>query len=148
MHLYLFLVISTYLFVAICRNGIYGKPKFLDSGGSMVAKLLFYIIFYYFILYFIEYCRKRITWEECKEQLFIDRGTEKKKKHQRVPKGPLDMNRKENRNTRKYRKFNFLQQHYGRDRSGTIRDVIDGKLQYDRKEEVLYEGARCFFLIT
>ena len=83
----------------------------------------------------IEYCRKRTTWEECKELLFTDR-TVKKNKPQRVPKGPLEVNRKENRNTRKYRKFKFLQQQYGRDRRGTLRDVIDGKFQYDRKEEV------------
>ena len=52
-----------------------------------------------------------------------------KKKVPRVRQGPLMVNRKENRNTRKARIYRFTQRSYVQTRKATVNKILDGSFQ-------------------
>ena len=79
-----------------------------------------------------DYITEVISWEVCKSNLVKTEPSDKVKKG-KPRKGPMNENRRENRNTRKYRRFKFLQQNYHRDKRSTIKKIIDGEFAYENE---------------
>ena len=81
----------------------------------------------------LKYAKGFTPWCECKVDLVKLVPTRVKKKRVRAQ---TIINRRENRNTAKYRKFRYLQRQYGRQRKMTINKIIKGTFSYDNVPEV------------
>ena len=72
------------------------------------------------------------SWQDCKVglvKLVPGRVRMRKTRTQTI------MNRRENRNTAKYRKFRFLQRQYSRQRKSTVSRIVNGKFSFENLPE-------------
>ena len=86
-----------------------------------------------------DYANGKISWVECKDDLAKLVPTRVRKRKVRVQ---TILNRRENRDTAKYRKFRFLQRQYGRRRKMTISRIVKGTFSYENVPEVYPSAER------
>lgn len=78
------------------------------------------------------------TWNEVTKAIASE-GVTKSKKKPRERKGPWMKNRRENRNTRKARIYQFTQKAYDQNKKATINKIINGNFSLDNREQVFPE---------
>ena len=78
------------------------------------------------------------TWNEV-TKVIASEGVTKSKKKPRERKGPWMKNRRENRNTRKARIYQFTQKAYDQNKKATINKIINGNFSLDNREQVFPE---------
>ena len=79
--------------------------------------------------YAIQYFQDEIDWDT-----FVNHIVLKRKDQQKLPrirKGPLMSNRRENRNTRKARNFQYTQKEFKQNRKATVSMILDGTFVMD-----------------
>ena len=82
------------------------------------------------------YLQGELEWEEVTKIIATE---ENKVKKVRQRKGPWMKNRRENRNTRKARIYQFTQKAYEQNRKATVNKIINGCFSLDNKEQVYLE---------
>ena len=78
------------------------------------------------------------TWNEV-TKVIPSEGVTKSKKKPRERKGPWMKNRRENRNTRKARIYQFTQKAYDQNKKASINKIINGNFSLDNREQVFPE---------
>ena len=85
------------------------------------------------------YLQGELEWEEVTKIIATE---ENKVKKVRQRKGPWMKNRRENRNTRKARIYQFTQKAYEQNRRATVNKIINGSFSLDNKEQVYPEISK------
>ena len=81
-----------------------------------------------------QYLNDSITWEDISKHLIKEEIS--KEKVIKPTKGPLMINKRENRNMRKARIYRFTQRSYQQNRKAAITKILDNTFSLDNESEV------------
>ena len=96
--------------------------RFLTNPSTNASKYNFLVI---------QYLRDEIDWDTFISHIITHKVDQQKPP--RVRKGPLMSNRRDNRNTRKARNFQYTQKAFAQHRKATVSKILDGTFVMDNK---------------
>ena len=96
--------------------------RFLTNPSTNASKYNFLVI---------QYLRDEIDWDTFISHIITHKVDQQKPP--RVRKGPLMSNRRDNRNTRKARNFQYTQKAFEQHRKATVSKILDGTFVMDNK---------------